>query len=63
MNLDTSKFEEISKFVYVAKSLRNRRNRKKNCSHGKKIVPIAIVLLDNEIPKNQKLLGYRNNRK
>ena len=60
MNLDTSKFEEISKF---AKSLGNRRNRKKNCSHGKKIVPTSIVLLDNETPKNQKLLGYGNNRK
>jgi hypothetical protein len=37
--------------------------RKKNCSHGKIIVPTAIVQLDNENPKNQKLLGYGNNRK
>jgi hypothetical protein len=37
--------------------------RKKNCSHGKKIVPTATVQLDNETPNNQKLLGYGNNRK
>ena len=37
---------------------------KKNCSHGKKIVPTAaIVQLDNEYPNNQKLLRHGNNRK